>query len=55
MGDKVLGVVMVALLLAGLGDMLMHVQGTNAVFNGVGGLLNDTYGAAAGSYTSTSN
>jgi hypothetical protein len=55
MGDKIMGVAMVAVLLAGLGDMLMHVSGTNAVFQGVGGLVNSTYSAAAGSYSSSPN
>jgi len=50
-GDAVLGVVTLALMGAILGDMLLHVAGTNAIFSGVGSLLSSTYQAAAGAYS----
>ena len=50
-GEAVLGIVTLALMGAILGDMLVHVAGTNAIFSGVGNLLSSTYQAAAGSYS----
>jgi hypothetical protein len=45
------GLIMLALGGAILGDLLVHVAGTNAVFSGVGNLLGSTYKAAAGGYS----
>lgn len=49
--DAVAGLVLLAIGGAILGDLLMHVAGTNAVFSGVGNLLGSTYKAAAGGYS----
>lgn len=51
MGDRVLGIVVLAIGGAILGDLLVHVAGTNALFSGVGNLLGSTYQAAAGAYS----
>lgn len=50
--ETIAGLVLVALGGAILGDMLVHVDGTKAVFNGIGNLLGSTYKAAAGGYSS---
>lgn len=50
MGDKILGIVVLAIGGAILADLLVHVNGTNALFNGIGGLLSSTYNAASGAY-----
>lgn len=49
--ETITGLVLVALGGAILGDMLVHVSGTNAVFSGIGNLLGSTYKAAAGGYS----
>lgn len=51
MGDRVTKIVIYAIGGAILGDMLIHVAGTNALFSGLGNLLSSTYQAAAGSYS----
>jgi hypothetical protein len=50
-GEKILGIVMLAIGGAILGDMLINYKGTQAIFSGVGGLLSSTYTAAAGGYS----
>lgn len=47
----VIGIVMAAVLLAGLGDVLAHPTGTNAAFTGLNGLAGSTYKAASGGYS----
>lgn len=49
--EPIAGIVLLALGGAILGDLLVHVAGTNAVFGGVGNLLGSTYKAAAGGYS----
>lgn len=49
-GDQVVGLVTIALMGAILGDLLVHVNGTNAIFSGVSSLLGSTYQAASGGY-----
>jgi len=51
MGDRVTKIVIYAIGGAILGDMLIHVAGTNALFSGLGNLLGSTYQAAAGAYS----
>ncbi len=51
MPDKVIGIVTLAIAGAILGDMLIHVAGTNAIFSGIGNLVSSTYQAAAGAYS----
>lgn len=51
MGDRVLGIVVLAIGGAILGDLLVHVAGTNALFSGMGNLLGATYQASAGAYS----
>ena len=51
MPNKVIGIITLAIGGAILGDMLIHVSGTNAIFSGLGNLLSSTYQAAAGSYS----
>jgi len=51
MGDRILGIVVLAIGGAILGDLLVHMEGTNALFSGVGNLLGSTYQAAAGAYS----
>lgn len=50
-GDQVVGLVTLALMGAIVGDFLVHIDGTNAIFGGVGNLLGSTYRAAAGGYS----
>lgn len=50
-GETVLGLVTLALIGAVVGDFLVHVNGTNAIFSGVSNLLGQTYQAAAGGYS----
>jgi hypothetical protein len=50
-GDKILGIVTLAVMGAILGDALVHYQGTSVFFNGLSGLLGQTYKAAAGGYS----
>jgi hypothetical protein len=50
MGDKVTKIIIYAIGGAILGDMLIHVAGTNALFSGLGNLLGSTYQAASGAY-----
>ena len=55
MGDRVTKIVIYALGGAIIGDALIHVQGTNAFFSGLGNLLGSTYQAAAGAYSRNPN
>lgn len=47
-GATIGGIVVIAVLLAGLGDLLAHPSGTKTLFSGSTGLLKSTYTAAAG-------
>lgn len=49
-GSKIAGIVMVAVLLAGLGDLIRNPGGANAVFGGTNTLLNTTLTGASGGY-----
>jgi len=51
MGDRVTKIIIYAIGGAILGDMLIHVSGTNAFFSGLGNVLSSTYTAAAGGYS----
>lgn len=54
-GERVSKIILYALLGAAFGDMLIHVQGTNAFFSGLGNLATSTYKAAAGAYSTSPN
>jgi len=54
-GEKATKIILYALGGAILGDMLIHVAGTNALFSGLGNLATSTYRAAAGAYSSNAN
>lgn len=51
MGDKILGVVSLAIIGAILGNALIHYQGTSALINGLTQFATATYKAAAGAYS----
>jgi hypothetical protein len=55
MGDKITTLALYAIMGAILGDMLIHVQGTNALFSGLGNLATSTYKAAGGAYSTSPN
>ena len=55
MGERLTKLALYALGGAVLGDMLIHVGGTNAFFSGLGNLAGSTYKAAAGAYSSNPN
>lgn len=55
MGERISKIVLYALGGAILGDMLIHVAGTNAFFSGLGNLSTSTYKAAAGAYSTNPN
>jgi hypothetical protein len=55
MGEKASKIVLYALGGAILGDMLIHVAGTNAFFSGLGNLASTTYKGAAGAYSTNPN
>jgi len=55
MGERLSKLALYALGGAILGDMLIHVAGTNAFFSGLGNLATTTYRAAAGAYSSNPN
>jgi len=55
MGDRIATIALYAIGGAILGDMLIHVAGTNAFFSGLGNLADSTYKAAAGAYSSSPN
>jgi hypothetical protein len=55
MGDRLTKLAIYAIGGAILGDMLIHVAGTNAFFSGIGNLLGSTYQAAAGAYSKAPN
>jgi hypothetical protein len=55
MGDRIATIALYALGGAILGDMLIHVAGTNAFFSGLGNLAGTTYKAAAGAYSTNPN
>jgi len=55
MGDRIATIALYALGGAILGDMLIHVAGTNAFFSGLGNLAGSTYRAAAGAYSQSPN
>lgn len=51
MGDRILGLVSLAIIGAMLGDALVHYPGTQAFLAGARDLLTTTYKAAAGAYS----
>lgn len=51
MGERATKVLIYVIGGAILGDLLIHVAGTNALFSGLGNLLSSTYQAAAGGYS----
>lgn len=55
MGDRVATIALYAIGGAILGDMLIHVAGTNAFFSGLGNLAIGTYKAAGGAYSTSPN
>ena len=55
MGERATKIAIYALGGAILGDMLIHVAGTNAFFSGLGNLAISTYKAAAGAYSTSPN
>ncbi len=55
MGERLTKLALYALLGTVLGDMLIHVAGTNAFFSGLGNLAIGTYTGAAGAYSSNPN
>ena len=55
MGERAVKILVYVIGGAILGDMLVHVAGTNALFSGLGNLLGSTYQAAAGAYSKSSN
>lgn len=55
MGERLSKLALYALGGAILGDMLIHVAGTNALFSGLGNLAIGSYKAAGGAYSTSSN
>lgn len=51
MGDRILGLVSLAIIGAMLGDALLHPDGTQAFLGNIQGLLGATYKAGAGGYS----
>lgn len=54
MGDRILGLVSLAIIGAMLGDALVNYNGTKAFLGGVKDLLTTTYKAAGGAYSGPS-
>ena len=55
MGDRIATLGLYALIGAIVGDMLIHVAGTNAFFSGLGNLAQTGAKAAAGAYSTNPN
>lgn len=51
MGDRILGLVSLAIIGAMLGDALLHADGTNVFLSNIQNLLSTTYKAAAGGFS----
>lgn len=49
-GAKIFGIIFVAVLLAGVADLVKNPTGTSTLFKGTNSLLSSTYQAASGSY-----
>lgn len=50
MGSKIGGIIVLAVALAGLGDLLAHSGGTKTLFSGTNSLLGTTFKGASGAY-----
>jgi len=50
MGSKIAGIVVLAVIFAGVADLVAHPQGASGLFSGTNSLLTSTYKAASGAY-----